>query len=110
MDTKTVNATQVKKVASRTPRKAAPMKVQEPAVATPVAYTATGRGGKAVVRHYTTVMTHAVDVADPQARSDAGRAGLIWKFFPDEHRARAWAIKQSAKGLDAVVVPAEVAQ
>lgn len=99
--------------AKRTAAKAAPAKAAAPKPAAPKpaaekrAYTATGRGGKTNVRSFATVMKYAVDVADSDARSAAGKAGLIWGFFASEEAAKAWAAKKVAEGYDAVVVEAK---
>lgn len=70
-------------------------------------YTATGRGGKVNRRNFSTPMTHAVDVADPNAHSEAAKAGLIYRFFVSEEAAEQWAAKKRGEGYDAIVVPAK---
>lgn len=59
-------------------------------------YTATGRHGKVNVRHFRSVMTHAVDVD-----------GLVWKFFSSVVSAEEYAAEKAAEGYDAVVVAAK---
>ncbi|MBL3753009.1 hypothetical protein [Mycobacteroides abscessus] len=74
-------------------------------------YSATGRGGKTVVRHYSTPMHFAVDVADANAKSEAGRKGLIWSLHPTQEKAEKAAERYGSKeGLSAIVVPATEAQ
>ncbi|WP_111511774.1 hypothetical protein [Mycobacterium kyogaense] len=71
---------------------------------------AEGRGGRVNRRKTgTTACAFAVDVADPEAKSAAGKAGLIWSFHATEAQADAAAERYRSKGLDAVVVPAESA-
>ncbi|OKH70837.1 hypothetical protein EB72_24905 [Mycobacterium sp. SWH-M1] len=72
-------------------------------------YSATSRSGKVATRSFDRVMSHAVDVADDQGRTEAARKGLIWKFFPTKEAAQAWADKQAEAGYDAKVVPARAA-
>ncbi|MBL3752202.1 hypothetical protein [Mycobacteroides abscessus] len=67
-------------------------------------YTATGRGGKTVVRHYNVPMAFAVDVADPMGKTEAKRAGLIWSLHPTEAKAEAAAERYRAQGYADVVV------
>jgi hypothetical protein len=70
-------------------------------------YQAQGRGGKVNTRSFTQVMTHAVDVADKDARSEQAKLGLIWSFFATEEAAKTWAAKKVAAGYDAIVVEAK---
>jgi hypothetical protein len=68
---------------------------------------AQGRGGKVNKRKVGTVAaTHAVDVADEDAKSAAGKTGLIWTFHSSAEAAETQAAKYRAKGLDAIVVEA----
>jgi hypothetical protein len=60
-------------------------------------YTATGREGKVNVRHFRSIMTHAMDVE-----------GLIWSFFPSAEEAQAHVDRKIAEGHDSIVVPAKL--
>lgn len=101
-----------KKAAKAPAKKAAPKPKEPKAPAAPktiegkAVYTATGRGGKVNRRNFSTPMTHAVDVGDPHARSDAAKAGLIYRFFPSLESAEQWAAKKNGEGYDAIVVEA----
>ncbi len=108
-----------KKVADKAPAAKAPAKKattpKAPAKATtpkPAVekrqYQAQGRGGKVNTRSFTTVMTHAVDVSDKDAKSAAAKLGLIWSFHTTAEKAQAYADKLNASGYDAKVVKAEV--
>jgi hypothetical protein len=68
--------------------------------------TATGRGGKSNTRKTPTACLFAVDVADDKAKTEAGRKGLVFRFFAIEAKAQAFAEKKNSEGYDAVVVPA----
>jgi hypothetical protein len=68
--------------------------------------TATGRGGKSNTRKTPTACLFAVDVADDKAKTEAGRAGLIFRFFAAEAKAIAFAEKKNSEGYDAIVTPA----
>ncbi len=119
----TTKATTAKKTPAK---KAAPAKVT-PAKATPEkataakkagataaakvaekhAFEATGRGGKINIRTYPTAdIQFAVDVADPEAKTEAGRKGLIYRMFSSREKAEEFAAKHNAAGSDAIVVAA----
>jgi hypothetical protein len=68
--------------------------------------TATGRGGKTNVRKVPIAAKFAVDVADPDGRTPAAKAGLVYRFYADEEQANAFRDKKNAEGYDAIVIPA----
>ncbi len=94
---------------TKAPAKAEPKKATE-AKAEPKPFTATGRGGKVNVRKFTTEMKFAVDVADPDAKTEAGRKGLIWSFHPSKEAAEKARERYAEKGLDAVITEAKPAE
>jgi hypothetical protein len=68
---------------------------------------AQGRGGKVNRRKVGHVPAQfAVDCADPEGKSPAAKAGLIFSFHATEEQAKAAAERYAAKGLDAVIVEA----
>jgi hypothetical protein len=69
--------------------------------------TATGRGGKTNTRKVPAPVAYAVDVADAKdGRTPAAKAGLIFRFFSTEAKAKEFADRKRADGYDAIVVPA----
>jgi len=98
-----------KKAAPKAPKaKAEPKAPAEPKVIEgKKVYVATGRGGKVNRRNFATPMTHAVDVADLNATSEAAKAGLIYRFFPSLEAAEQWAAKKNGEGYNAIVVEAK---
>jgi hypothetical protein len=68
--------------------------------------TATGRGGKTNVRKFPQAMAYAVDVADDTAKTEAGRKGLVFRYFVDKAKAEAFSAKMAEAGYDAIVVTA----
>ncbi|MDD7814452.1 hypothetical protein PP713_17950 [Mycobacterium sp. CSUR Q5927] len=70
-------------------------------------WTATGRGGKQNTRTSSHAVTHYVDVADPDGRTPAAKAGLVFRAFASREKADEFAARMNADGLDAVVAPVE---
>jgi hypothetical protein len=68
--------------------------------------TAEGRGGKTNHRKFPQAMAFAVDVADDTAKTEAGRKGLVFRYFTDADKAAAFAAKMTEAGYDAIVVTA----
>jgi hypothetical protein len=68
--------------------------------------TAEGRGGKTNVRKFPQAMAFAVDVADDTAKTEAGRKGLVFRYFVDKAKAEAFSAKMNEAGYDAIVVAA----
>lgn len=68
--------------------------------------TAQGRAGKVNTRRFPQAMNWAADVADADAKTEAGRKGLIFRFFATEDKATAYIDKMNAAGYDAKLVPA----
>ncbi|MCV7179542.1 hypothetical protein [Mycolicibacterium sphagni] len=103
----TTTAAQTTKTPTRkAPAKAAPTKPVEKKEAKTYTSEATGRGGRTNVRKTAVLAEYAVDVADKNAKTEAGRTGLIFRFFADETKAQAFADSHNAAGNDAIVVPA----
>jgi hypothetical protein len=85
--TETARATETKAPAKTT--RAAKAVATEKAgakAAEKLAFKAQGRGGKVNVRTFTATMTHAVDVADPDGKNAAAKAGLIYRFSRAKRR------------------------
>jgi hypothetical protein len=68
--------------------------------------TAEGRGGKTNVRKFPQAMAYAVEVADDTAKTEAGRKGLVFRYFVDKAKAEAFSAKMVEAGYDAIVVTA----
>ncbi|ODR23057.1 hypothetical protein [Mycolicibacterium porcinum] len=114
MSTSTRTRTTARKNVAETPAPAKDLDAKAPekqAEAVTYRATATGRGGKTNSRKVGTVpAAFAVDVADEDAKSPAGKAGLIWSFHATKEQAEAQAAKWNAKpALEAVVVEADSA-
>ena len=60
-------------------------------------------------RQSSQLMSHAVDVAEPDATSAKAKAGRIWAMFASEEAAKAWAAKKVAEGYKAIVVTTTLA-
>jgi Tfp pilus tip-associated adhesin PilY1 len=100
--TKTTAKAPAKTTATRTPAK----KAAEPKEGKTYLAAATGRGGKTNVRKVPGPVAFAVDVADPDGRTPAAKAGLIYRFFNTEDAATKFVDRKPADGLDAIIVPA----
>jgi len=63
-----------------------------------------------VFRSFTTVMTHAIDVADKDGKTERARTGQIWQLFATKEAAEKAAERPNSRGYDVIVTTAELAK
>jgi hypothetical protein len=63
-----------------------------------------------VFRSFTTVMTHAIDVADKDGKTERARTGQNWQLFATKEAAEKAAERLNSRGYDAIVTTAELAK
>lgn len=61
-------------------------------------------------RSFTTVMTHAIDVADKDGKTERARTGQIWQLFATKEAAENAAERLNSRGYDVIVTTAELAK